>query len=429
MKTKIFNKIICFAVAVCLTICCFLINSFSGNTVNAATDDVLANTEIKNDGSIISTDLWNALYRFYISENSDPNNFVTSFYPNSFKNFSTKTLNLSNQNLKEIYNLSIFDLSNFETINLSGNSIVSLNGELKDMQNLKVINLSNNKLTQFKYDELHSLVCANNLQILDISRNELASCDLSNIAVGQINLQDNKLINKNLILPTNTSPVIKLSHNLLQENIDYNNAELGFQGVKNNLKFNKEQKIIFHGLGEISSINIYKDNLLVETLNGGNQITLNYGNYKIKLVNEDTVDYLLKDINFSIIPQEPNIKLFQNNEEIEYSSKLYQNTTVKFVGESEAKIYCRLNNESDFKEVDKIELVDNGTNNVYVYQVVDGQQSQTYIYTFYMQKSSIMSWIILFIGCVAFVVFFFVIIKWTKGLKTSGGVNGKLPLD
>ena len=89
MKTKIFNKIICFAVAVCLTICCFLINSFSGNTVNAATDDVLANTEIKNDGSIISTDLWNALYRFYISENSDPNNFVTSFYPNSFKNFSS----------------------------------------------------------------------------------------------------------------------------------------------------------------------------------------------------------------------------------------------------------------------------------------------------------------------------------------------------
>ena len=124
---------------------------------------------IENDGQTISISLWNALAKFYNANKTEDMLPVDKYlYTDTFKDFPVTTLNLSNKNLDSIKNLSIFDLSSFKDINLSGNNLTSVDAELLGCTNLKNLDLSNNKLSSFSYQNL-SVDCYANIQNLNIS--------------------------------------------------------------------------------------------------------------------------------------------------------------------------------------------------------------------------------------------------------------------
>jgi Leucine-rich repeat (LRR) protein len=101
---------------------------------------------------------------------------------------SSKVLNLSSQNLKQIPGY-VFNQTNLEELNVSNNQLTgAIQAEIRQLKNLKVLNASNNQMTGVPA-EVGQL---SNLQILDLSNNQLTGLpyELGNLSnLKTLNLQ------------------------------------------------------------------------------------------------------------------------------------------------------------------------------------------------------------------------------------------------
>lgn len=405
------------------------------------------NTEITESSGIISSDLHRALTYFY-NANKTSGEPISVLKIDTFKNFPISTLDLTGGKIDEhtihpvisdLRNLDIFDFTSFDTIILKNNKIKTVTTEFDEIPNLVKLDISNNQLSSFSYSALSETCYTTNLQVLNLSQNKITSCNLQNIAVGEIDLRDNQITSNNLTLPTSTNVKVNLSHNLLQDDITQTeNIVYGFQGVKNEQKYNINQQIFFGGLDGIDSVKIYSvaeaGSTLLKTLNAGEKTTLPLGNYLVKFSEESaTEDFWKEEIKFSIIPLAPTIKLFVDNQEIESTTRLLnRNTTIKFYGDENSTIFWRKNGDANWTQSDTAEIDTDGITILYVKQVVDGFESEVQTYSFTVNKSAISAWIFLIIGIAGLVAFFFIAVALSRKYLGTSGANktGKnLPLD
>lgn len=399
-------------------------------------------TQILEDGRIISQNLWNALKLFYnnnktdqmpsIKVNSDGIMYLTI---EQFKDFPVKKLDLNGNNFQNnkittIKNLSIFNLSAFEEIDLSNNAITSLNDELQGLSGLKKINISSNELTEFSFDMLANECYTQNLIELDISGNKIVNCNLQNIQNAQIDASNNRITKEALTLPTNADLKLFLTDNFISmPNTENLNISYGLQGVKNHESFVEGTAIEYYGIDGINEVKVYllgvneNDSDIiteteVKTLSIGEQYTFPLGNYRIKF--GDAKD----NIDCYIAPKSPTIKMFQNNQEIELNHVITKPVVLKFFGSENAEFVVRINS-GETKKVSEIEINTPGINNVVVYQIVDGYLSfATTLYIEYTPPQN-NSWIFVFGGAVIFVIAFYFAIKFLPQLtKLNIGKKG-----
>lgn len=400
------------------------------------------NTEITESSGIISSDLHRALTYFY-NANKTSGEPISVLKIDTFKNFPISTLDLTGGKIDEhtihpvisdLRNLDIFDFTSFDTIILKNNKIKTVTTEFDEIPNLVKLDISNNQLSSFSYSALSETCYTTNLQVLNLSQNKITFCNLQNIAVGEIDLRDNQITSNNLTLPTNANVKVNLSHNLLQGDLTQTeNIVYGFQGVKDEQKYNVNQQIFFGGLDGIENVKIYSvaesGNTLFKTLNAGEKTTLPLGNYLVKFTEESSE----KGIKFSIIPLAPTIKLFVDNQEIESTTRLLNhNTTIKFYGDENSTIFWRKNGDANWTQSDTAEISSDGITIIYVKQVVDGFESEVQTYSFTVNKSAISAWIFLIVGIAGLVAFFFIAVVLSRkylGTSEKNKTGKHLPLD
>ena len=415
------------------------------------------NFHIENDETIFESDLWRAIKKFYnkaiddkaiddgvpVDEDDKVDDYFTiELFKNP--NFTLTTLDLSNKSIDSIDNLKYMDLSMFDEVDLSGNSIVDIDDELINITNLTKLDLSKNKLKSFDCLNLNENCYSQTLVELNLSENELSKCNLKQIANSdcEIDIKLNLLTDSKLVLPQNENVKVSLSHNILDNiNTENSNLSYGFQGVKDKGIYVVGKKIHFFGFGEYEQIEIYnltaeneqeEEPTIIETLvkslniNEENEYLFSIGYYRIKWTAEETDDDFLKDITIYVCPKAPIVKMFVNGEELEdIDYKLTQKATIKIVGDEGAKIYYNINN-AGYVEGDEFEINKVGINYILITQVIDGYQSE--VLTLYVNYNppNTMGWIVYIGGIAIFGALFYLAIKYYPVLVHFHiGKNGK----
>lgn len=391
-------------------------------------------TEIYNDGTILSSNLWKAIKKFYNdNKNEETSNRIYTnadtgfeyFYTDIFENFNTSHLDLSNKDIVSINNLGVLNLTSFTTIDLSNNKIKTTNQEFSKIENLEELNLSNNEISSFSYTCLNESSYGQNLQKLYLQQNKIVSCDLSKIAQGEIDATLNNITKDSLKLPENLSVKVNLSHNLIDEPVETDNIKYGFQGVKSNGTYVLGKKIYFYSFNEITEISIYslkiENDILVENemltaILSGESYQFNLGYYRIKFVDNDAEELMLKQIDVYICPSTPTIKMFVNDEELEnVTYSFLAPVTIKFYGEENAKFVYILNNMAPV-EANEVEIKTPGVNILTIYQIVDGYQSAGYqLFLTYKQPANA-RWLFVVGGTLIFAILFYLAIKYMPKL-------------
>ncbi|HAJ77835.1 MAG TPA: hypothetical protein DCO89_02055 [Clostridiales bacterium] len=435
-KMKVMNKyfLVIMICALCAIFCAshFVIQKPTAH-VHAETT-ITSSTEIHNNGEILSSKLWVAVKNFYTAnKNSETDGRIHSrtiegteeedfyFYPDIFKNFNVSALDLSNKGITDITNFGCLDLNSFTTLNLSNNAITKIENELKNAKHLQEIDLSNNKISSFTYKNLNIDVYSSLLTTLNLSNNQIATCDISAIAQGNVNLQLNYLTKEKLTLPTNLDVEVELSHNLIDEpNTTNPNIKFGFQGVKDNYYYILGKKIHFDAFESISSISVYSltqtddgfiENQLVATINDGEEYLFALGYYKVKFVDGDSDSPLTDPITLFIRPKAPTIKMIVDEEEQEVSYMLTKPTVYKFYGDENATFEYYLNNSTTPIKADHVEIKYPGINILNVYQIIDGYRSEGVQLFITYQEPQSLNWIFTLVGALVFAIIFYVAIK------------------
>lgn len=397
---------------------------------------------IENDGQTISISLWNALAKFYNANKTEDMLPVDKYlYTDTFKDFPVTTLNLSNKNLDSIKNLSIFDLSSFKDINLSGNNLTSVDAELLGCTNLKNLDLSNNKLSSFSYQNL-SVDCYANIQNLNISGNIISICNLSEISGenATVDATLNLIVASRLTLPKNLAVKVLLSHNLIDNPSTQNpNISYGFQGIKSKSTYSTPKTIYFFGVDGIESVQIWKlqkqnttpetfvEQQLLATLTAGQNYTFDIGYFTVKFVDGEAKNELQKPISeVYICPQAPTVKMYQGDKQLDaIQHKLTTPTTIKFFGQDDAQLAFSING-SELLKGDEYTFDSDGIYIVNVYQIVDGYLSEPLTIYLTYTKSTIWGWIAWVGGIIIFAVLFYLAIRYMPNLaKLKIGKNNK----
>ncbi len=443
IKSKNLINIFITILIVTLMLCGFVLTAKNNKNFKVTNQTLFAateydsQTEIVEDGQVISESLWNALKVFYnnnktdemprIKTNEEGLQYLTI---NQFKDFPIDILDLSGEEINKITNLSIFDLSSFTEINLSNNKITNINNELSNLENLQIINLSNNELQSFSYDSLHQRSYGQNLQKLDLSHNQIVECNLRGINQGEIDVRDNKITKDRLNLPNNLDVKVLLSHNLIESpNLSNDNIKFGFQGAKNTGSYEKHSSIGYYGLDGVEKVEVYflsvdenDETQFVETkiveLYQSQTYTFELGYYKIKFNNAN-----YDDINIYIAPKAPEIKMFKNGEEIEFNHQITSAVELKFYGDENATFVYSVNS-NNFVEGNSVKLTTPGVKIIVVYQIIDGYQSfASKVYIEYI-KNSTNGIVFVIAGIAIFAVFFYLAIKYMPQLsKLKFGKN------
>lgn len=381
-------------------------------------------TKIYEIGGIISQSLWNALKVFYnnnktnemssIKVDTEGNMYLTV---SQFKDFPISKLDLSSKEISSITNLSIFDLSAFDEIDLSNNNISSIGAEFKQLTQLKKLNLKGNQLSEFSFEALAIECYSQNLTELNISKNKIVNCNLKDISYADIDATFNRITKQSLTLPTNTNLKVNLSDNfILSPNTENTNVTYGLQGVKNSESFVVGTTIEYYGIDGISEAKIYliesdknDASVIIETevktLSVGDTHTFSLGYFTIKF------SETRENINIYIAPKAPTLKMFKDNQEIELNHMITSPVTLKFFGDDNATFVYQINS-GEVKQSGEVEIKTVGINNVVVYQVVDGYLS--FATTFYIEYNppQTNSWIFVLGGAVIFVLAFYFAIKY-----------------
>lgn len=417
------NKIFMLAFVGIILLCSFVgishfsqKNSKNGQNLTLFAEELDKETKIFDDGQTLDSKLWNALKTFYNNNRTEGMPSIPVYEGEQyltidlFKNFPLNVLNLSNKNIGSINNLRYFDLSAFEKIDLSYNALSYIGNEFAKLNNLKSLNLSNNVLTNFSYDILNE-TCLSNFEELDISNNNIVSCDLTGFTISSIKATNNRITKNSLKLPS-ADLNVDLSFNFIDEIFENKaNISYGVQGVKNNEKYAVGQKIGFYGLDGVDSIEIYfvdKENpqneTLVKALNANETYIFPLGNYSVKIANLD-------DIKFYIAPKAPEIKMFRGESEIELTHVITSPVTIKFCGDENARFVYKIN-AGNLLDGDEVNIDKPDTIQIVVYQIVDGYVSLPT--TFYLEyhKTFGLGLVVVIAGIAIFVAVFVVVMKY-----------------
>ena len=406
----------------------FLINNQTKSTVFASEQGSINSLEIANDGTYVSEELWTALYNVYFSEFGAPAENVLR--TDSFVDFPSTTLNLSYDSKGNFYGiaslngLELFNLDSFETVNLKGNNLSQID-DLQCFSNLKVLDLSNNNISDFS-DECFSQNAYENLTFLNLSGNIIETCNLSNLKNASIDLSDNKLTKNSYVTHSENLQPVYLEFNYIFD-VENNpeNYQIGFQGTKDADKFTGQTKISFYEFDNIKTIQIFENDSLKNTLTNNQSLNLGVGNYSIKFLDENVQTQY--EISFKVYMEKPTPKLFAGEKEVEFSTRLYNYGTLFFEGEEDSAIFISVN-DSQYEEIDNIEINKNGTFVVRVYQTKGGYESEVSTYYIVMSKSSVVNWLIILLGCCGFVLLYFVYLKVSKAISKNAK-HGKHNLD
>lgn len=400
-------------------------NLQNNKNILCAVNDLDNETEIYREDGTISTNLWDALKKFYnnnktnempaIKTDEDGAQYLTI---DLFKDFPINILNLSGQEIKSIKNLAVFDLSAFVEINLSNNEIYSLGNELSKLDQLQVLNLSKNKLTEFSYTALSNECYTNSLTVLDISENIIENCDVSKINNAEIFANNNIITLEKLVLPENVNVVVWLSNNyIIDPETNNPNLKFGFQGVKDGKNYKIGTNVAFYGLDGLDEITVYSltkngevyDETEVATLSVGQKHEFGIGYYKV------TFNENYNDIKFYVLPDAPTLKMFKGEQEIELSHIITSPVKLQIIGEENAKfgVLRTVDGQTQFIEIENpIEITQEGVYNLEVYQYVDGYLS--FKTTFYLEYRSprTMSWVYFILGLGGFILVGYLILKF-----------------
>ncbi len=410
--------------------------SNANSKVFAEETNIDVTTEISNNGTILSSKLWQALARFY-RENCDSttsgrihgttgNEF---FYTDLFKDFNVDILDLSSKEIDSIQNLSCMDLSSFVKIDLSNNSIEYIENELNQLDNLQELDLSKNLLNNFSYNQLSQTCYSQNLVKLNLSQNEIENCDLSKISQGEIDVKLNNIENAGLLLPENEDVVVNLTHNLLDSpNTSNANISYGFQGVKDNATYVVGKSIYFYGLAEIDEIKIFRltpvkaegseettfTETEIDTLVANESYTFAYGYFRLKFNEIESTNPLLKQMTFYICPVAPTIKMYINGQELEkITHKTTVPLTIKVFGEDNS-VFVVNNSKIEGNE---ITINKNGVYTLTFYQIIDNQyKSAGYSLYLEYQAPLAINWLFAIGGTALFVVLFYLAVKFSPKL-------------
>ena len=447
MKKKIFSFILIFIIVLGFGFCLNSICLQPSKILHA--EEVTDSTPITDDGTLISKELWTALESFYNANKTEETSGRIHresnskyFYTDLFDGFTVTTRDLSSKNITSIYNLDVMDLSPFDTINLSKNSIEYITSGLQNITTIQNLNLSENTLRSFSYNLLNESVYHNSLLNLDLSNNEIEHANLEEITQGEIDLRLNKLTKSSLILPQNLNVKVFLSHNLI-DNPDTSNENLyfGFQGAKNNGTYVVGQNIYFYGFDEITLVKIYSltkqtvgDEVQeieteIETLNQFESYEFALGYYRIKFVNTETEDPMLKPISIYICPPTPTIEMYIDGikqDVINY--QLFSQTTIKIIGEEGATFAYSINGNNLVYE-NELKIEKSGINILTVYQIIDGYRSQGYQIFLTYKPSTTMSWVLIIGGALGFALIFYLVIALVPKISSIKIGSGKTKKD
>lgn len=442
MKTKAikFSRLLVIFFVAILVAGCFvgfgnLSQNNKQNVVLAAQTQYDNTTPIYEQSGIISSELWVALKNFYNNNKTDEMPAIKTgengqyLTINQFSNFAENSiLDLSNKNITDIKNLSIFDLSKFSKIDLSQNKIQYLQGALKNCDNLVEIDLSNNELYSFEYTELSQNCYSQKLQKLDISQNNIITCNLIGIANADIVANNNYIIKDKLTLPSNANLKVDVSFNLVvNPDLTNTNIDYGFQGAKKDSMYVKNSTVGFYGIDGISKVEIYKttisNNQEIQTkiaeLEQNQTHSFDVGYYTIKFVGGS-----IENIDIYIAPQAPTIKMFRNGEEIELTHKISYDVEIRIYGEDGAVF--AVGNRQNIIEGNSIKVVSSGEYNIEVYQIVDGSAdgyANGYVsfatkFSLEYTKNNFMGYIFMLGAICIFGVVFYLIIKFLPNIAS-----------
>ena len=431
LKKKTFVFIILICCLALLFASGFAIFNCNNKEIFAAENNDMQSVKIKNDGTILTANLWKSLKRFYVNNKTedmpdiqvDPSDDEEYLKVDIFKDFPIDTLDLSGKEIDSITNLQYFDLSAFTKINLSNNTLQNIDDELKNANNIEELNLSKNQLSEFSYSSLSQNCYNQKLQFLDISQNDIISCDLTKIAQGEINATLNKITKSGLKLPENQQVSVALSHNLIDNpDVLNQNISYGFQGVKDKSTNLVGTKLYYFGIGQLDSISIYKltyskdgdETIEIETeyttLEQGNSLQLEIGYFRIKFAISENPLY--QNIEFYIAPEPPTIKIYENGKEIGgIIHRTSTQVTIKFFGMEDAEFVYSLNGNTPVK-ANEVVINNEGLNNLKIYQIVNGYVSQEYLYYIEYEPPQTKAWISIIIGGTIFAATFFIILKY-----------------
>ena len=394
-------------------------------------------TKIIDDEKIISSELWNALKVFYNNNKTSEmpsikttdigdGQYVQYLTIDLFENFPISKLDLKGKGIKTIKNLSIFDLFSFEEIDLSNNKLKFLDNELSKIENLKKLNVSNNELLEFEYVSLNEQSYSLNLVELNLSHNNIVSCNLDKIKNAKIDLTHNELTKDKLTLPSYLDVEVELSYNYISEpNLTNTNIKFGIQGVKNNKEYIKGQAVEYYGIYDIEKVEIYFQNKSLVEENGAINVegtkvaeiglnekyTFALGYYRLSFVTEIELDDT-QDMYIYIYPQSPILKMFRNDKELaEIEYTFTSPTTIKFYGEENSTFAYSIN-AGELVFADKVEINTVGISVVRVYQIVDGYYSKETTLFLKYQPPALKGWIYIVVGTFIFVLLFYFAIKY-----------------
>ena len=431
---------------------------------------ITSTTEITNDGTIFTPNLWRALKKFYediakdheelqgrIRYQDEETKTKPYFYIDLFRDFPNITFDLSGKEIDSVLNLRCMDLSSFSVFDFSNNSIEDIGTDLSNLSNCTELNLSNNKISSFSYGQLHQTCYSQNLTKLDLSQNRLSTCNLYLINQGDIDVSLNYLEKSNVSLPQNIDVVVDLSNNLIEEPDTTNtNVTYGFQGAKTNVSFIRGQKVALYNNDVVTQAEIYRldyiessgegntdefEETLIETLEIDESYEFPYGFFRVKLIGEDMTNPHCETIDkFYIAPPSPTVKMYLDGEELptvqnRFSGKM----VIKFFGEENSKIYYSINGE-DPVQANEIEITQNGINIVSFWQEVEEGEEIIWpsainqLYLIYDAPIT-SSWLIFIGGSALIVALFYMAIRSVPALskfhigKNSDDENGRPNLD
>lgn len=415
---KFRSDIWCVVLAVIMLVTFFALNvaNFGGNVIKVKAettiDELDDNIEITKSSGIYQLgdeELYYALIDGYNSGKTE-NDRIDKLYVGTFR--TTESLNLSNKEISTISGLEFFKFDVLKSLDLSNNKISQSFESFENMSNLETLNLSNNQITYF------SSTFSNRLKNVDLSHNEISSCNLSTVASdGYVDISFNLLSRFQDITLPNSNATVFATHNLLTEEPPTEilcTLLLGYQGGLAGKSITAESVIKFYGLDEVASVKIYQTNesgditnqTPVYSLISGEMLSnFPIGYYKVVFDENDELNKKYDDILLVCRPNSPVFQLYIDGEIPEKELHIIkQIATLKM--EADGEIYYKINN-GETKQGNEILIDKSGSYTVVCWQKVNGMDSEKVTYLVISNYVDPLTFVWIFLGIIAFVVLFY----------------------
>ena len=343
---------------------------------------------------------------YYESVNGQPYGGST-IYSDMFKNFTT--INLDKKNISTLDGLEKLEFDSLQSLSVNSNAITEFKGsyfentedwtftslsladneiksiDLTGLVGLTNVDLSSNKLSAVDFTVIEGKVAGSTFTI-NLANNQFKSLSDVKLPTKRISHYNINIINNNIVDIPNGYFTEQYTLNIGVQGFNYTDKKQATDTAKN--------FVIYKTNVENLSIKIFKTDgdvdELVETVSDaditeGNYIRLGLkvGQYRFvyQLNGEDayskeyTNKYYLKQLEFSVVPQNLKCIYVHKNKEYTELGKVTGKVTVKLSSNDEgAKIFYQVNN-GDWIEGTEVLCGDGGNYTIKVKAVVDGVES------------------------------------------------------